>query len=411
MAETRRLKELVESTITRLVLPEGPLVVGLSGGADSAALALLCLESGRRMRALHVNHGMANARSLEEAAMSIADALAVDLEVTRISVPGGGSPEGQARRARYQAFERGLGPGESLLTGHTLDDNAETILMNLIRGSGSRGVVGIPYMRPPNIYRPSLDVSRSEAREIATLAGLGYVDDPMNEDQALTRNWLRTVIMPQLRELNPRLAEVLRRAGRVVERDAFHFDTIARSSPPVLAEGRAKHARGVLISAPRPVGDRLLMSMLEHVLGQQSVSTSRLDRIWSVVHGESVKEELGGGAVALIVGPMLVIESSGRIVEPEEEFELTPGINLVGRFQFEVRSSSDRCRVLPLSAWAAVFPSEAKLVALPDGTVKANGEPAWLPGKRRLSVAWYQPGTIGYVSVVAKEGSAWTSSH
>lgn len=410
MAETRRLRELTQSATARLALPDGPLAVALSGGADSAALAFLCVEAGRRPRALHVNHGLPDSDLMETAAVSIAETLGLELEVVTVSVPEGASPEGQARRVRYEAFADASVPGEALLTAHTLDDNAETILLNLIRGTGSRGLSGIPYRQSFGVYRPALDLSRSEAREIATLAGLAFIDDPMNHDQTLSRSWLRTVVMPTLRELNPRLSESLRRAGDHVAKDAAHLDQLARTEAPNLGEGTAKHPRACLLTAPEAVADRVIMLMLEHVMGEQSVSSERMERTWGVVRGHSARQELGRGALAEMVGPMLVISSEQD--EPDTEARaLTPGTHRIGRFEFEVREASGRCRVLPLSNWAAVFPRETELAVDPDGSVSADGQAAWVPGQKRFPVAWYEPGSLGYLSVKAREGTGWTSSH
>lgn len=410
MVETRRLRELTRSAIARLDLPaDGPLVIALSGGADSAALAYLCIAAGRELRALHVNHGLRGSAVMESAARAISDQLGVSLEVRVVSVPSGASPEGQARVARYAEFAEALRSGELLVTGHTIDDNAETILLNLVRGTGSRGVAGIPYGRSPGILRPALDISRGEAREIATLAGLHYADDPMNTDLSLARNWVRSVIIPQLRELNPRLAESLRRAGRNIAVDSDYLDALAEASGPKLGEDGSSHPRGALMSAPRPVADRVVMRMLEHVIGEQGVTADRIEKVWSVAHGRSSRQELGDGAIAELIGPLLVI-ASGPVSTSDEEARLEPGSHDFGSLRIEVRSVPRPCRVMPLSAWAAVFPAGTELVIRPDGVVTADGEAAWVPGRKRMPVAWYEPGTVGYLSVTAREGTGWTSS-
>jgi hypothetical protein len=90
--------------------------------------------------------------------------------------------------------------------------------------------------------------------------------------------------------------------------------------------------------------------------------------------------------------------------------DLAPGENRVGRLVFEVLKHGDVCQVAPLSRWQAIFPLETGLVASPEGVVLADGVEAWVPGVKRLPVAWYQPGTVGYLSVFAREESGWTSS-
>lgn len=407
MVETRRLNRLAGSAIQRLSLPDGPLVVALSGGADSAALAWLCTYLDRETRALHVNHRLAHARSLESAARSIAAALDMEISVVGVEVPSGASPEGQARRARYSAFAEECAAGEALLTAHTLDDDAETVLINLIRGSGSRGLAGIPPHRPPSIHRPMLDISRSETREIAALAGLGFVDDPMNDDMALTRNWVRRIIVPQLEEANPRVLEAIHRAARLL-REQFGEQGEGAASV-IAADGSAKYPRGALLAAAPSRAASTMMAMLEHVLGRPEVTADRLGRMWSVLRGDTPRQELGGGVVVEREGPMLVV-SRGGVDEPDGEIALTPGLHRAGGLEFEVRLATGPCRVLPLSNWAAVFPATTSPVARPDGVVTVGDEEAWIPGSSRLPVAWYEPGAVGYLSVVAREGTGWTSS-
>ena len=226
MVDTRRLTALAALIEAKLRLPERQLVVGLSGGADSAALAYLLSRGRHPLRAIHVHHGLPASDRLESAARDVASNLQLEIEVIGVSVPAGASPEGQARTARYRAFlDSAL--GEAVLLAHTRDDQAETVLMNMLRGSGLRGLAGISWFRPPNVYRPMLDVARSETREIAALAGLPYFDDPMNESLELTRNAIRLEVLPQLARFNPqvvaslaRLAENVRAESELIEREA-----------------------------------------------------------------------------------------------------------------------------------------------------------------------------------------------
>ncbi|HWL48369.1 MAG TPA: tRNA lysidine(34) synthetase TilS, partial [Acidimicrobiia bacterium] len=205
MVETRRLKELTGRSGDLLRLPTGNLVVALSGGADSAALAYLIHHQGRDVRAVHVNHGLPASDRLEEAARAVARIVGIALEVVRIEVPPGASIEGQARKARYEALLAALQPGETLLTAHTRDDQAETVLMSLLRGAGSAGLAGIPT-RIGSVARPMLALTRSDTRELAGLAGLPFYDDPSNLDRGLRRNALRLEVIPDLAaRFNPRL--------------------------------------------------------------------------------------------------------------------------------------------------------------------------------------------------------------
>lgn len=409
MAGTRRLNELAESANGRINLPEGSLIVALSGGADSAALAWLCVHADRETRALHVNHGFTHSKRLESAAGSISDALDIDLDVVKVEVPAGSSPEARAREARYSAFADANRPGEVLLTAHTLDDDAETVLLNLIRGSGTRGLSGIPRWRSSSIARPALDLRRSEMREIAGLAGLAYFDDPMNMDLGLTRNWIRKIVIPELEMANPRLRETLHRSAQLVEAESAVIEDMAGSIQVQKRDGGARIPRGQLLTLPEAVGSRVLMRMIGHVLGAAGVTADRVSRMWSVARGESGSQEIGGGSIAELVGAMLVLRVGVGDQDPLER-TLEPGLQSIGGLEFEVMAVSRASRVIPLSPWVATFPSDVELVARANGVVTADGEEAWIVGRKRLPVAWYEPGTVGYLSVIAREGTGWTSS-
>lgn len=297
MAETRRLSELVDDVLRRIELPDGPLIVAISGGADSAALAYLTLKGGRDTSALHIDHGLSASARMRAAAGSITERLGIDLRTIEVQLTAGPSPEERARVARYEAFDHVGGP---LLTAHTRDDSAETMLINLIRGTGVAGLTGISVHRPPSIHRPLLDVTRAEVREIATLAGLPFEDDPMNDDLALTRNWLRYEIMPRLREVNPQIDEALARAATFLRRDAA---LIEGSVPVVDGEGLAV---GLVATLPRPIADRLLGRLIS--ASGVGVTADRLERAWEVVRGESERQDLAEGRSLVRHGALIVVE-------------------------------------------------------------------------------------------------------
>ncbi|MFQ5523610.1 MAG: tRNA lysidine(34) synthetase TilS [Acidimicrobiia bacterium] len=404
MAGTRRLRSLVGSVLERTELPDRPLVVALSGGADSAALAFVCREAGRELRALYVDHGFTHSPMMGEAARRIAAQLEVQLEVVDVDVPEGASPEGQARRVRYRAFLEATGGGEALLTAHTRDDDAETILMNIARGTGPQGLAGIPRFRPPNIYRPLLEVSRSETREISALAGLPFAEDPMNKDPALTRNLVRLELLPALTRLNPQVAEAIHRMGKTLARDLECLERLAAATHVSVGEGWASVPVGALLAKPRAVADRVLLSALTELTGRGEVNTERLERVWRVVEGASPREQVGGGVVCERKGPMVVFRRGGA-APARGPVRLTPGVRQAAGMEFWVVRVDAPCRVAPLSKWAAVFPPDAALEVRDDGVVCAGGEPAWIPGVKRLPVAWYEPGSVGYLSVLAREES------
>jgi len=297
MAATRRLTQLLASTSSRIDLPAGPLVVALSGGADSAALAYLAFHLGEKVTAVHVDHGLPDSPKMSVAAAAVADALDVSLTTIRVDVKRGPSLEEKARDARYNALHS---LDATVLTGHTRDDGVETVLMNLIRGTGVRGLGGIPAHRPPNVYRPMLDVTRDETREIATLAQLPFVDDPMNQDLSLTRNRVRLELLPRMREINPQVVESLDRLSRVARAETELLDELAAPHlGPVIPIS-------VLMTLPMPVAERVMHHALEaHGVG---ATADRIARMWQVATGKSDRQDLAEGRRVIRDGALLIIE-------------------------------------------------------------------------------------------------------
>lgn len=414
MVETRRLSELRSRLAGLLRLPGGDLLVALSGGADSAALAYLLANLGRRSRAVHVNHGLPASARLEVAARAVADAVGIELEVSAIVVPPGASFEGQARQARYEALFDSLRPGETLLTAHTLDDQAETVLMNLLRGSGPAGLAGITA-RSDALSRPMLAVGRSETRELAALASLPFFDDPSNLDHGFRRNSIRLEVIPELSaRFNPRLVEALARTAELVGADEAFLQSEA-DEVAVLGEGGSQAVPlGALLAVPRPVADRALRGMLARVRPPHRGSAAELDEVWSVVTRRRTSAVLSGGIEVAHQGPLLVLRSPEPATASPVSTTLEVGANDVGPFQVVVERTERVCRVAPIGLWSALFPVDVSLGARVDEkgrlVVAADEQTAWVAGERRLPVAWYQPGASGYLSVFAREGSGWTSS-
>ncbi len=414
MVETRRLTQLTSRLGALLETPEGDLVIGLSGGADSAALAYLLSANDRHYRAVHINHGLPGSPSLEKAARAVAEKVSVDLEVVSIEVPAGASAEGQARSARYAALLDQLQPGEWLLTAHTLDDQAETVLMNLLRGTGPTGLAGIPALSG-RLARPLLGGSRSETRELAGLAGLPYHDDPTNLDPANRRNVVRLEVLPALSaRFNPRLIEALARSASLVRSEDSHLETEAESVPVLTRDSSVAIAVGGLLAVPRPVADRALRRGLALVRPPHSGSAAELDQIWAVALRERRVASLTGGLEVGIEGPLLVFGVKEGSKVSSESVDLDVDTLSIGRFEVIVERVDRVCRAAPLGSWSAIFDPEARLTARVDEqgrlVVEAGGQLAWVAGERRLGVAWYRPGTSGYLSVFAREGSGWTSS-
>lgn len=188
--------------------PEGPLCVAFSGGPDSAALlhALASLPQARArgLRALHVDHGLhAQSADWAQQVQDFCAHLSIPCEVHAVHVAGtaGEGIEAAARHARYAAFARSLQAGEWLLLGHHREDQAETVLLKLLRGAGPEGLGGMRASRPLGVgtlWRPLLATPRARLRDYAQAHALPCIDDPSNADTRLGRNHVRHEILPRL---------------------------------------------------------------------------------------------------------------------------------------------------------------------------------------------------------------------
>lgn len=214
--------------------PGVPLLVAFSGGMDSHvllhAVCELCAATGSRgLRAVHVNHGLHPSASAWEAhCQSICSGLGVPLEVIRVVVCDADSRgmEAAARQSRYRAFADILGEDEILCLAHHLDDQAETFLLQLLRGAGPKGLSAMPAyaaFAAGGLLRPFLNVPRSAIRSYAERCALQWVEDPGNMDMRFDRNYLRHEILPLLRARWPG-------AMRTIARAAGHQAAVSRAA-------------------------------------------------------------------------------------------------------------------------------------------------------------------------------------
>ncbi|GAB3131554.1 tRNA lysidine(34) synthetase TilS [Tsukamurella serpentis] len=204
------------------------VAVALSGGADSLALLTGALAAGLDTVALVVDHGLqdGSAAVAERAAATARDLGVLRAQVLTVQVDGAGGPEAAARTARYRALDAAR-DGSPVLLGHTLDDQAETVLLGLGRGSGARSLAGMAPWAPP-YGRPLLGVRRDETRRACTELGLHPWEDPHNLDPRFTRVRLRTEVLPLLEEvLGGGVAPSLARTAASLRADNEALDALA----------------------------------------------------------------------------------------------------------------------------------------------------------------------------------------
>ena len=227
-----RLRHILER------LPSAPrYLVAYSGGGDSHvllhAMATLRERLPGVLHAVHVNHGLSS-RAAQWAGhcRTVCEALSVPLQIVAVdaSADAGESPEAAARHARYQVFSRLMGEGDCLMTAHHRDDQAETLLLQLLRGAGPHGLAGMPACAPfsQGLHaRPLLNFDRAQLADYAASHGLSWIEDPSNLDTGLRRNFIRHEILPVLASQWPAVAETLSRSAAHCAEAAHLLDGLA----------------------------------------------------------------------------------------------------------------------------------------------------------------------------------------
>ena len=253
----------------------------MSGGPDSLALLALAVAAGCKATAVHVDHGI-RAGSADEASLvaEAAAGLGATFSAVRVEVEPGPDLEARCRAARLGA----LGPDAAL--GHTLEDRAETLLLNLVRGAGLRGLTPLR----PGVRHPILDLRRRETEELCKALGLVPFRDPSNADPRFRRNRVRHEVLPLLDDVAERdVAAVLARTADVLTEDADLLDSLA-------SEIDATDARA-LASAPPALAGRAVRRLLEPVADAELHPPDRatIGRVLAVASGAAVACEVGRG--------------------------------------------------------------------------------------------------------------------
>ena len=215
--------------------------VAVSGGADSVFLLLALHELGVAAAVLHVNHALRGAESNADEAFvrSLAGNLGLPVDVLHCPVAPG-NLEQEARRARYDFFARHIAKRtcEAVATGHTLDDQAETVLSRFLRGAGTAGLSGIRPASDARIIRPLLDLRRADIRRWLTERAIAWREDASNQSLAIQRNRIRLQHLPDLSaSLNPALSEVLATTAVWAQDEEDYWSAeLARLAPRYLIE-------------------------------------------------------------------------------------------------------------------------------------------------------------------------------
>jgi tRNA(Ile)-lysidine synthase len=261
--------------------PGTPLACAVSGGPDSLALLTLAVIAGCDVTAYHVDHGIRPESSSEAAIVErAAERLGAGFVALRVVCLPGPNLEARARSARYAVLPTGVA------TGHTADDQAETILLNLLRGAGLDGLAG---MRP-GILHPILALRRDETERLVASANFDVVRDPSNDDARFLRNRVRRELLPLASEIAGRdLVPILCRQALLLRDDQDFLEELSSKLDPTIASDVA--------NAPLPIARRSLRRWLRLVTPEgQPPDAAALRRVLGVAAGERVAAQISGGA-------------------------------------------------------------------------------------------------------------------
>jgi tRNA(Ile)-lysidine synthase len=285
------------------------VIVACSGGADSLALAaaaaFVAPRAGLRVGAVVVDHRWhAASAAVAERAAATCRELGLDPVEVVVAAPDGdgGGPEAVARRARYAALDQTRGElgAACVLLGHTREDQAETVLLGLLRGSGARSLAGMPRRRGPYL-RPLLDLPRSLTRQACAALGLEPWDDPANADPRYARVRARDVLARLEEALGPGLGSALARTAEQLREDADALDAAAAALVVAAADQAGGLSCEVLAPAPDAVRRRALLAAAR-AAGAPAGALSRrhalaLDGLVAGWHGQGTVH-LPGGVLA-----------------------------------------------------------------------------------------------------------------
>jgi tRNA(Ile)-lysidine synthase len=310
-------------------LPPGALVlVACSGGADSVALALAAAfegpRAGLRAGAVTVDHGLLPGSGARAAALCrrLAELGLEPVEALTVRVGAAGGPEAAARAARYAALDAAAARlrAVTVLLGHTRDDQAETVLLRLARGSGARSLAGMAAVAG-HYRRPLLDLPRQTTRAACAAAGIDPWEDPHNRDPAYARARVRGDALPALeRAVGPGVAAALARTARLLRDDADALDAVAAQ-----AYDACRHPGGGLdagaLAALVPAVRRRALRRLALDAGSPAASLAAvhldaMDALLTHWHGQGPVDLPGGCRAVRRCGSLLVVRDGAVAKSP-----------------------------------------------------------------------------------------------
>lgn len=293
------------------------VVIALSGGADSVSLLYamnkLSQQLGFSLSACHVNHGLRGEDSDSDMHFceELCNTLSIPIEVLDTDVRSfqqkHESLEETARRIRYDFFEK-VSQGKKLATAHNSNDSAETVLLNMMRGTGLKGLCGIPPVRG-NIIRPLIYCSRDEVEQFCKENSLSYVTDKTNLSDDYTRNKVRHLILPEMLKINPSLLDTISRMEHNLREDNELIEALADKALQSAKSNRGYNT-AVLSQQPKPILRRAIKRILMD--GHIEPSTLRIEMAEEIILS-------GKGKINPCRGKFVTVKKGEVFIEEQEQ--------------------------------------------------------------------------------------------
>lgn len=320
------LKKIEKSMQRHNIMPKKSVLVGLSGGADSVVLTYAMCELSKKhgfiVYSAHVNHGIRgkeadnDAKFCEEFAKKLGIRhFSKCVDIPAMSEATGESEELCGRRARYDFFSQIMGKEgiEFCATAHHKNDNAETVIMNFLRGTGIAGLSGIPVRRD-NFIRPMLDVTREEIEDYCRREGLSYVTDSTNTEVKYTRNKIRNQLIPTIeREFNPNITETLSQNSEIMSIENDYLDTVTRAHMCEVCDNGIEITK--LAAMHRAIALRVIRKMIENVIGLADISGAKAEAIFKLALNNETGKTIpvkGDVTARTEYGRLVISETSGE---------------------------------------------------------------------------------------------------
>lgn len=340
-------------TITeeRLFTKGDKIGIAVSGGVDSMVMMHMMKRytGGENLYCLHFEHGIRGWESVRdmEFVRENAKTMGIPFICARMDVPEkvmltGENLEAAARRYRY-AFFASISKKYDLqyvATAHHADDVVETFLLNLLRGSGTAGLCAMRIRREPNIIRPLIGISREEIEEYAEANGIAYVADSTNDDLDYSRNFLRKEVVPKLRELNPNLAEAVRRTTVLLGEDEY---ALFKTESALFGEIAIQTDEGIeieiepMLCQNTGIKRRLLRHAILRVAGTLvDVEKKHIDSVMALAESKKTGKKFilpGRFGAYIRYDKLLIVKDNEKLLDAtEEKFEVGKNIRIAGTF-------------------------------------------------------------------------------